>query len=108
MKNTNKAKNEFINDFLNNIKSCVIVCQASAGGKDFIFKDINKAVEKTEGIRKEEVVGKHLTEIFFAAKDVGLIDIMRRVWKSGSPENFPETFCNFCVFQKEGNSAVKS
>ncbi|HIP54589.1 MAG TPA: sensor domain-containing diguanylate cyclase [Sulfurimonas autotrophica] len=52
---------------------------------DFIFVDINKNVQKTEHIARDELIGKKLTEAFPNVKEFGLFDILLKVYKDGKP-----------------------
>ncbi|MFW2371984.1 MAG: HD domain-containing phosphohydrolase [Gammaproteobacteria bacterium] len=79
-------------DLFNNIKSGVAVFKAIEDGNDFIFSDFNRAGENIEHISKENVINHRLLEIFPGAKDIGFTDTLKRIWKSGEPENFPVFF----------------
>ncbi|TYB32106.1 MAG: diguanylate cyclase [Candidatus Mcinerneyibacterium aminivorans] len=59
------------------------------GGKNFIIKDINKTAEKIEKVKKENILGKKVTEVFPGVQDYGLLKIFRRVWKTGKSEHYP-------------------
>ncbi|QOP42893.1 diguanylate cyclase [Sulfurimonas sediminis] len=52
---------------------------------DFVFVNINKNVEKTEHISKNELIGKKLTEAFPGVKDFGLFDVLMQVYRDGKP-----------------------
>jgi two-component system cell cycle sensor histidine kinase/response regulator CckA len=67
----------------------VAVYKVVNDGQDFIFTDFNRACEKIEGIGKDEVLGKSVRQIFPGVKEFGLFDVLKRVWKTGKPENFP-------------------
>ncbi len=56
----------------NTIGSCVAIYEACQDGQDFIFRDINKSAENLSQIKKEEVVGKKVTEIFPMVKVASL------------------------------------
>ncbi|MCU0800143.1 MAG: PAS domain S-box protein, partial [Candidatus Thermoplasmatota archaeon] len=71
------------------IKSGVAVYMAIDDGNDFTIVDINKAVERIESVIKKDVIGKKVTEIFPGVGLFGLLDVFRRVWRSGVPEQFP-------------------
>jgi len=43
---------------------CVAVYEAIDNGKDFVFKDFNPAAEHTERVKKEDVLGRRVTEVF--------------------------------------------
>ncbi len=72
-----------------NMTSGVAVYQAVDDGQDFIFKDFNATGEKIEGIKRDEVVSRRVTEIFPGIKDFGLFDVLQKVWQTGEAEYFP-------------------
>jgi PAS domain S-box-containing protein len=76
-------------ELFNYISNGVVVYEAAYGGEDFIVRDFNRAGEEIEKIKKEELVGKKLTDAFPGVREFGLFDVIRRVWKTGIPEHFP-------------------
>ena len=72
-----------------NMKSGVAVYQAVNDGEDFIFKDFNQAAEQMEGISKGELLGRMVTEVFPGVEEFGLLEVFRRVWRTGKPEFHP-------------------
>jgi PAS domain S-box-containing protein len=72
-----------------NTGNAVVVYTVEGDGEDFIFADFNPAAEQIEGIKREDVVGKRVTDVFPGVKDFGLFDVFRRVWKTGVSENHP-------------------
>ncbi len=79
-------------ELFNNINSAVAVYEAVDGGRDFIFRDFNTAGERMEKIRREDVIGRRVSEVFPGVRDFGLLNVFQRVWKTGVPEEFPITF----------------
>ena len=73
----------------NSINSGVAVYEAVNDGESFIIKDFNKNAEKIDDIKKEEIIGKNIVEFFPGIEDFGLLNVFRRVWKSGIPETHP-------------------
>lgn len=71
------------------ITSCVAVYEPSADGTDFIFKDFNRAAEKSSNLSREEVLGKSIQAVFPAAAELGLLDVFRRVHRTGRSERLP-------------------
>jgi diguanylate cyclase (GGDEF)-like protein/PAS domain S-box-containing protein len=59
---------------------------------DFVFVDFNKRAEKTEHIKKEDVLGKCLTELFPSVKEFGLFDVLLRVHDNGGQEELDLEF----------------
>ena len=74
-----------------NISSGVAVYAAIDNGEDFIFRDINQSVERLENVLRANVIGKRLTEVFPSVRDFGLLRILKRVFETGNPEQFPAT-----------------
>jgi PAS domain S-box-containing protein len=70
--------------------SCCAVYQAIDNGNDFIFMEVNHAVERTEKIGRDKFIGRRVTELFPNA--TGLLNVFRRVWGSGQPEEFPANY----------------
>ena len=78
-------------ELLNHIHSGVAIYEAVEDGKDFIIKDFNPAAEKIEKIKREEIVGRKVTEVFPGINQMGLMETFRRVWKTGQEEFHPIT-----------------
>ena len=69
----------------------VAVYEAVDDGDDFKFLDFNPAAEKIENTSRGDVIGKRVTEVFPGVEEFGLLDVFRRVWKTGQAENHPVT-----------------
>jgi PAS domain S-box-containing protein len=54
-----------------------------------LFVDFNPAAEQIDHIKKEELIGKSVTEVFPGVRQFGLFDVFRRVYKTGTPEHHP-------------------
>lgn len=61
-------------------------------GDDFIFIDVNKQAEKTEGVKKEALLGKKLCDVFPAIKEFGLYAVLLRVYEHGEHETFDDAY----------------
>jgi PAS domain S-box-containing protein len=72
-----------------NVSSGVAIYEARNDGEDFVFVDFNPAAEEIEHIKKEELIGKSVTEVFPGVKEFGLFEVFRRVYKTGTPEHLP-------------------
>jgi len=51
--------------------------------------DFNPAAEEIDHIKKEELIGKSVTEVFPGVKEFGLFDVFQRVYKTGTAEHHP-------------------
>jgi len=70
------------------MSSGVAVYEARDNGTCFVFKDINIAAERIDNVRREEITGRSVSEVFPGVKDFGLFDVFKRVWETGVPEHF--------------------
>lgn len=77
---------------LQHMSSGVAIYAAADEGEDFIFLDFNHAAELADNFKREDVVGKRLTDTFPGVKKFGLFAVLQRVWKTGLPERFPAAF----------------
>ena len=84
-----RESNEKLLEILENMSSGVVVYEAVDDGQDFIFRDFNKSAESIENIKREELLGKSVREIFPGIVEFGLFEVFHRVWKSGIPELYP-------------------
>ena len=76
-------------ELFENINTCVAVYEAVDDGEDFILRDLNSAAEEVEGVKRDDVPGRRVTEVFPGVDDFGLLEVMRRVYVTGNPEHFP-------------------
>lgn len=81
-----------LKELFENLSSGVAIYQASADGRDFIFTAFNKAAERIENMSREDLLGKSVAEVFPGVAEFGLLEVFRRVWKSGAAEHFPISF----------------
>jgi PAS domain S-box-containing protein len=76
-------------ELFENINSGVAVYEARDDGRDFIFKDFNRAAEKIDNDKRERLIGKNICEVRPGTEKLGLLDVLRRVWSTGKPESLP-------------------
>jgi two-component system, LuxR family, sensor kinase FixL len=72
-----------------NMSSGVAVYEAVDGGEDFVFVDFNWGGERIENLRREDVLGRRVTEAFPSVAEFGILDVFRRVWRTGKEERLP-------------------
>lgn len=75
-----------------NMSSCVAIYRAVEEGMDFEFTDFNKAAEKAENFKKQDLIDRRVTDVFPGIVEMGLLEVFQRVWKTGQSEQFPITF----------------
>ncbi|OIO60107.1 MAG: hypothetical protein AUJ55_02520 [Proteobacteria bacterium CG1_02_64_396] len=72
----------------NNTRSGIAIYRAVEEGADFVFVDFNPGAEQIEKLARGQVVGRRVTEVFPGVEAFGLLDVLRRVWQTGQPEDF--------------------
>jgi PAS domain S-box-containing protein len=82
-----KSEEKF-RELMENMHSGVAVYEAVAGGEYFEIKDFNRMGEKIDHIDREKVIGRRVADVLPGVKDLGIFDVIQRVWKTGQPEYF--------------------
>ena len=89
-KRLEEKESEF-RDLFENLSSGVVILEPLPDRSDFIIKRVNHAAESMEGLRREQVIGKPLLEVFPIAEELGFISALQRVENTGHPEYYPYT-----------------
>jgi len=76
-------------ELFDNMAAGVAVYEASADGQTFFFRDINGAGLKILDKTKAGIIGQNLEEVFPGIDRMGLLALLRRVWRTGQPEILP-------------------
>ncbi|MBL4615518.1 MAG: ABC transporter substrate-binding protein [Magnetovibrio sp.] len=79
-------------ELFENMHNGVAVYRSLNNGENFEFTDFNKGGERIEGILRQHLIGKRITDILPSAQKLGLLDVFKRVWSTGEPEHFPLSF----------------
>jgi PAS domain S-box-containing protein len=79
-------------ELFDNMISGGAVYEAVDNGDDFILKNFNRSGERINRIRREELIGRKVTEVFPGICKLGLLDGLRNVWRSGEPQHLPPVF----------------
>ena len=84
-----RESEEKFRQLFSGMPSGVAIYEAVLHGEDFVFRDFNAAAEAIEHIKKEEVIGRRVTEVFPGVKEFGIFSVFQRVLRTGQPEFFP-------------------
>lgn len=79
-------------ELFENMSNGVAVYEAIDDGRDFVFRDMNQAGEYIGKVRRDEIIGRKVTEVFPGVKDIGLLEAFRRVLRTGKPQYHPVSF----------------
>ena len=86
-----RASEARFRELFNNISSGVAIYGVADNGNVLVFREINAAGQRISQVTREGVIGKELREVFPEVTKTGLLDVSRRVWKTGEPERLPLT-----------------
>ncbi|HOJ13052.1 MAG TPA: PAS domain S-box protein [Deltaproteobacteria bacterium] len=75
-----------------NSLSGVAIFRAVKDGGDFEYVEFNRAAERIDSIKREDVVGKTLLEVFPGSRASGLYQALLRVYRTGVGEYLPVYF----------------
>jgi PAS domain S-box-containing protein len=73
----------------NSVSDGVVVYERTSDGKDFIIRDLNRSAERIDKIKRADVIGRSVTEIFPGIREMGLLSVFERVWITGKAEKHP-------------------
>jgi PAS domain S-box-containing protein len=81
-------KEERFRQMFTSMSSGVAVYEATHDGADFIFRDLNPAGEAITKVSVSDVVGRPVTEVFPGVREMGLLEVIQRVWRTGVAERY--------------------
>jgi PAS domain S-box-containing protein len=79
-------------ELVDHMTSGVVVYEPTANEEDFIIREFNIAAQGIEQLDRAEVVGRPVTDAFPGVVEFGLLAVLRRVARTGEPEEFPTAF----------------
>ena len=68
-----------------NMTSGVGTCRVINSGENAIFTGWNREAEEIFGVRKNQILGRRLTEVFPGAQAIGLMNAISKVWQDSTP-----------------------
>ena len=72
------------------MSSGVAVYEARDNGADFVVKELNRSAERIVRSTQADCLGLSICEVFPGVRQLGLYDVIERVWRTGSPNPFPQ------------------
>jgi len=72
--------------------NALVIYDVKNEGHDFIIAAFNAAAEKLENVTRANVIGKNVLDVFPAAKEFGILEVFKAVYKTGQPASHPITF----------------
>ncbi|HOJ43301.1 MAG TPA: PAS domain S-box protein, partial [Syntrophorhabdaceae bacterium] len=83
-----KRCKERYRELFENMKIGILIYETYDSGKTFIIKDINRGAENIEKIARDTLIGKNVELALPEIKNSGLIDVLKRVYKTANPEYY--------------------
>ncbi|SEQ39326.1 PAS domain S-box-containing protein [Ectothiorhodospira magna] len=84
-----EAEKERFQGIFEKTGSGVAVYRPVDDGQDFVFLNYNAAAERMDQTRREDIIGRRLTECFPAVTEMGLLDVLQTVARTGQSEYLP-------------------
>ena len=72
-----------LKSMFNHMSSGVAVFKSVSDGEDFEFTQLNPAAQRMNKVTEEFVAGKRVTDVFPGVIGNGLLDMLRKVWRTG-------------------------
>jgi PAS domain-containing protein len=79
---------QWFRDIVEKQQMGVAVYAAADDGADFVLRYLNPAGERFCNMPQADLAGRRIAEAFPFLAEIGLLDVFRRVWRSGAPETF--------------------
>ncbi|KLU59516.1 cyclic di-GMP phosphodiesterase Gmr [Peptococcaceae bacterium CEB3] len=79
-------------EILEHMSNAAVVFEIQENGQQFIIREFNRRAEILEQVNRQDVLGRSLTEVFPYAEQSGICTVLRRVRKTGHPEQFPAIY----------------
>jgi PAS domain S-box-containing protein len=76
-------------ELIDNLGDAVAVYQATDDERDFVFREFNRAAERIDGVRRQDLLGRSVRDVFPAVEALGLFGALQRVYHTGRPERLP-------------------
>jgi diguanylate cyclase (GGDEF)-like protein len=76
-------------ELFSTMNSGVVIYSAKDQGKDFIITDINPAGERISQVKKQDIVGKTVMDVFPGVMEIGLFEALQDSWKTGAHKYHP-------------------
>ncbi|WP_462320422.1 PAS domain S-box protein [Halochromatium sp.] len=84
-----EAEKERFQGIFENTGSGVAVFQPVDDGQDFVFTGYNAAAERMDQRQRQDVIGRRVTECFPAVEEMGLLETLRQVARTGKSAALP-------------------
>ncbi|MFP4025886.1 MAG: PAS domain-containing protein [Thiohalospira sp.] len=88
-KNNFGVDNDHFLHICENSKNAIALLETNNHGKSFFISYFNKKAETLEKVKRKNVLGKDITDVFPSVKTSGFLEALKRVYKLGKPEEFP-------------------
>jgi len=72
-----------------NMSDGLAIYEAVDDGADFVFRDYNRAGELIGSLPRDQVIGRRVSEVFPGVAEMGLLEALRQVWRTGEEQHHP-------------------
>jgi len=76
-------------ELFDGMRSGAAIARPVGDGEDFVLTDFNRSAERIEGTPRQDIVGRKISELLPGPYQVRILEVFRRVWRTGQPEHVP-------------------
>jgi diguanylate cyclase (GGDEF)-like protein/PAS domain S-box-containing protein len=87
-----QQQEEQYRDMFETMNSAVVVFKLSDDGANFICTSLNRAAELIENLPRQQAIGSLITQVFPMVKELGVLDLVLEVYRTGEKRNFPAVY----------------
>lgn len=88
----NIEADQILRSLFRNIGLAMVTLEAVENGENYRILDLNQEVEKIEKIKKEDIVGKLITEVFPSVDKFGLLEALAKTYRTGDVTHLPTEY----------------
>ncbi|WP_417334686.1 EAL domain-containing protein [Halarcobacter sp.] len=82
----------FYKNLINTISDCLVIYKVHNDSKKFEIVEVNTSSLELEKLSREDLVGKDVLDVFPGIKEMGLLDVFNKVYKTGKTISHPLKF----------------
>ncbi|MBF0260073.1 MAG: PAS domain S-box protein, partial [Desulfamplus sp.] len=84
-----RANEDRFRALFENMYDGVAIYRHEDEGDDFVFININKSGQTLSKVKKFQIIGKPITKVFPGVKEMGMLESLRKVYRTGRTEKLP-------------------
>ena len=76
-------------EVFDNMAVGISIYETPDDGKSFVFKELNRYGLESGQVKKKDIIGREVRDVFPGIVTIGLFNVFQNVWKTGKPHRHP-------------------